>query len=210
MKPSSTMRAQKVARARNKNRQMLPTSVTKGNELVEKLPSFNTVPSHGGCLGPPVLNKNNSSMASGSMPTPRQPTRSFTPPSIPVNRFDGPRTSLAGRVVKIPTLANRSHRRVVSVPAARPRPLSDGPGGYTYTSVAYRPRESLESFLPPEHYSRDNVANLSLVVSVCGPSEKQVVVCTPRAAHAMGVEKTEGRITRGARRVWWFFRRHVY
>ncbi|KAF2446991.1 hypothetical protein P171DRAFT_429940 [Karstenula rhodostoma CBS 690.94] len=211
IQPLLTLRARKAARSRSKSRQIHPTiNVTVANELVETTPSVFTAPPQGSHLSPTGMHDYRFPIASSSTLTSRQPKQSITPPSIPVLRVNGPRPASSGRISRTPAAPHRSHRRVVSVPVGRLRPLSDGPLGYTYTPVASRPSESLEFFLPPEHFVRHNTSNISLVVSICGPAEEQVIVCTPGTAHAMGVEKKKGRIMKGAGKMWRFFRRRVY
>lgn len=207
-----TLRARKETRSRSKSRNMLPKiNVTMANELFGKTPSAVTGPLQAGHLSPHIMSNYSFPMASVSTVTSRQLARFITPPSIPVLRINGPRPVSSSRISRETTAPHRSHRRAVSLPIhmmGPPRPLTDGPMGYTYTPVASRSSESLDFFLPPEHYVRHNTANISLGVSICGPAERQVIACTPGAAHAMGVEtKKKGRIMKGARTLWRFFRR---
>ncbi|KAF1977936.1 hypothetical protein BU23DRAFT_564783 [Bimuria novae-zelandiae CBS 107.79] len=75
-------------------------------------------------------------------------------------RVQSVRPTSLDRVGRTPTQARpRVHRRAASVPVplsasvAPPRPLSDGPMGWTYTPLAAR-SGTLECFLPPTHYSQ--------------------------------------------------------
>ncbi|KAF9738274.1 hypothetical protein PMIN01_03557 [Paraphaeosphaeria minitans] len=213
-KPSLTLRAGDAARSRSKSQNMLPTiNITIANEFVEETLSVITTSSQVGHINPYLIQNHHSPMASAYTLTAHQSARSITPPSIPILRVNGQRPASSGSVSRKPSALRPGHRRVVSLPADMirpPRPLTDGPMGYTYTPTASRFSEKLEFFLPPEYYVRHETSNMSLVVSVCGPTEKQVIVCTPGAAHAMGVKKKKDCILKGARKAWLFFRKRVY
>ncbi|KAK7179255.1 hypothetical protein PSPO01_14697 [Paraphaeosphaeria sporulosa] len=213
-KSSLTLRVGDAAHSRRKSRNILPLiNVMIANEFVEETLSATTPPPQGSFISPYALNDYRFPVASGSTLTRPQPVRSITPWSIPILSVNGLLPASASRVYRKPVAIRPGHRRVVSLPAditGPPRPLTDGPLGYTYTPTASRFSEQLEFFLPLEQYIHHKTSHMSLVVSICGPAEKQVIVCTPGAAHAMGAEKRKGRILKGARKVWRFFRKRVY
>lgn len=140
-----------------------------------------------------------------------KPGRSMTPLSVPVVQVSSSHhTSSCGIARTTMQSRHRIHRQVGAASICRPRPLSDGPMGWTYTPVTSRPLQSFESFLPIQHYAHPNTSALSLLLRVCGLSQEQIVVATPGAEHAMTIETKRRKFSwlrRPAKKVKKFFKR---
>jgi hypothetical protein len=214
-KPPTMLLVGEAARPQSKDqstsRNMLPEiNVMLANEFVEETLTAISVPLQNRFLGPPAVYNYPSPTVSSYTLNPNQRTGSITPPSVPVLRVDNSRPASYSRTSRNAAGKRPAHRRVVSLPADMMgplRPLTDGPMGYTYTPTATRFSERLESFIPPEHYARRKASNVSLVVSICEPAEKQVILCTPGAAHPMGIEKKKGFVMKGVKKVWRFLKK---
>lgn len=210
-KPSFGLRAEGATRSRSKRRFMLPEiNVTLANEFVEETLSAMSAPLQKSFLIPPAMHHCPLLVVPGSASVLSQRTRSITPPSVPVLRVNNRRPASSGRSYRNAAAQRPKHRRNVSLPADMMgplRPLTDGPMGYTYTPTASRSREKLDFFIPSEHYARHKISNISLVMSFCEPAGKQIILCTPGAAHAMGIEKNKSPVFKGIKKVWQFFKK---